>query len=221
MNNKETNIDDEKWLPVVGFEDWYVVSNYGQVKRIAYGRYKTPRNEFTKTWISKHGYICFSQNSVHKAVAMAFLSDTYQVGLEVNHIDGNKQNNHVNNLEWITPKQNCKHAWEIGLKENTRRHSLQSKTQEQKMKISKSLKGTIQTKEAVKNRMNSISKNLNDGRKVGNAEIYEVYSLEKKLLSNYYSQSDLIKFLKNKGIKNARVKILENKIKEYIVRRVK
>lgn len=47
--------------------------------------------------------------SVHKAVAMAFCSG-YEIGKQVNHIDGNKRNNDYMNLEWVTAKENIYHS---------------------------------------------------------------------------------------------------------------
>jgi HNH endonuclease len=52
---------------------------------------------------------------VHRLVAMHYV-DGYEEGLQVNHIDGNKQNNHFTNLEWVTGAENMKHAVETGLK---------------------------------------------------------------------------------------------------------
>jgi len=51
---------------------------------------------------------------VHRLVAEAFLGP-FKRGEEVNHIDGNKRNNNVNNLEWISKSDNIKHAWKTGL----------------------------------------------------------------------------------------------------------
>lgn len=51
--------------------------------------------------------------SVHRLVATAFLENPHEKE-EVNHIDGNTFNNSLSNLEWVTPKENMKHAYKIG-----------------------------------------------------------------------------------------------------------
>lgn len=51
--------------------------------------------------------------AVHTAIAMTFLYESYRKGLTVNHIDGNKQNNKVSNLEWITMKDNVIHSVKV------------------------------------------------------------------------------------------------------------
>lgn len=50
----------------------------------------------------------------HRLVAYAFMSPARK-GLQVNHLDGNKENNALKNLEWCTPQENVKHAWSTGL----------------------------------------------------------------------------------------------------------
>ena len=66
----------------------------------------------------KNGYhlVCINQkyHPVHRFVAMAFLERTDDRNF-VNHIDGNKSNNHVSNLEWCTHQENVKHAVDTGL----------------------------------------------------------------------------------------------------------
>jgi len=53
---------------------------------------------------------------VHRLVAEAFLQKPDNINLyEVNHIDGNKSNNHVSNLEWVSRQENIDHAWETNL----------------------------------------------------------------------------------------------------------
>ena len=68
---------------------------------------------------NKNGYLIASlgkeQLSVHRLVALHFLPNPYQYP-HVNHIDGNKENNHVSNIEWCTPEQNAQHALKTGLR---------------------------------------------------------------------------------------------------------
>lgn len=54
---------------------------------------------------------------VHRLVAIEFVAG-YKLGLDVNHIDGDKMNAHCSNLEWVTRRENILHAYRTGLKSN-------------------------------------------------------------------------------------------------------
>ena len=115
-------IVNEIWKPIEGYEGLYEVSNLGRVKS-----YQKNKNghllSFTKsTW----GYHLVGLNkdgkrksfSVHRLVATAFLPKIE--GKEViNHIDCDKTNNHVDNLEWCTQKENVQHSVKLGHYENS------------------------------------------------------------------------------------------------------
>lgn len=66
------------------------------------------------TLVDRHGkQFC---TTVHKLVANAFLKKPrYPRNLELNHVDGCKQNNHYSNLQYLTHSENLKHAWATGL----------------------------------------------------------------------------------------------------------
>ena len=50
---------------------------------------------------------------VHRLVAITWLANTWFEGAEVNHRDGNKRNNHISNLEWVTHQQNELHSYRV------------------------------------------------------------------------------------------------------------
>lgn len=119
----------EIWKPVIGYEAEYEVSNSGKVRsldtiqRRSNGRticnfkikgkilkpYKTGRNGGYLT-VSIHG----KNHKVHRLVAEAFIPNPDNLP-QVNHIDGNKNNNTIENLEWVTNLENMRHAFETGL----------------------------------------------------------------------------------------------------------
>jgi hypothetical protein len=116
---------DEIWKDIVGFEGRYQVSNIGNIRGLSRpliykdGRKGTLPGKPIKGVISSTGYICVTLDSksrrlVHRLVAEAFLpQQKYRV--IVNHIDGNKANNCLNNLEWATYAENNHHARAKGL----------------------------------------------------------------------------------------------------------
>ena len=123
--------DDEIWKDVFGYEGYYTVNNYGVVKTVeCYMLYDSKENKKHRTvperYLKQHemrGYkrVVLSKNGksrtipIHRIVAETFICPSPVKEYQVNHIDGNKANNHVSNLEWVTPKQNIEHAIKMGL----------------------------------------------------------------------------------------------------------
>lgn len=104
---------DEQWRPVPNYPD-YDVSDYGRVYSHRRGRLLSIHNNQGYCCVNLSNHDGWRQLRVHRLVALAFISGHFE-GAFVNHIDGDKQNNHVDNLEWVTHQENVNHAKENGL----------------------------------------------------------------------------------------------------------
>jgi len=114
------------WKDILGYEGIYQVSNTGMVKSLNYSNTKKPRilkqsltyDGYPKILLSKDGKR--TNYDVHVLVARAFVPNPLNKP-QVNHIDGNKLNNHSSNLEWCTPIENTRHAIANGLRSTSAR----------------------------------------------------------------------------------------------------
>lgn len=96
----------------------YEISNYGNVRKKLLNSYN-----YLKPIIDKDGYlkVCLCENQqrlyrfIHRIVAQSFIENSKNKPT-INHKDGNKKNNHIDNLEWSTYSENNLHALRIGLR---------------------------------------------------------------------------------------------------------
>lgn len=128
-----TSKDDLCYKRIDKYPDYFATKN-GLI-------FSSKTNKFLKFSYDKQGYarvgiyIGNYKNKtikVHRLIAETFINNTENKG-DVNHIDGNKSNNNVSNLEWCTRSENIKHAFSIGLsvisEGQKKRFSLMSKSQ--------------------------------------------------------------------------------------------
>lgn len=105
----------ECWVPIKGFEFLYEISSFGKVRSLTTGKLiKSFTSKGTRGYVNVYLYNGHNKKvtkKLHRLLAEAFIinPDNKQ---EVNHIDSNRSNNSLDNLEWVTPKENVRHSWD-------------------------------------------------------------------------------------------------------------
>lgn len=118
----------EIWKDIEGYNGIYQISSLGRVKSIervvhdSIGRTRILKEKYIKPIVSGEYYSInirinneYKPISIHRALATAFIPNPGEKP-EVNHIDGNKFNNSLDNLEWVTYSENISHAYKNGLR---------------------------------------------------------------------------------------------------------
>jgi len=121
----------ETWRNVRGYEGYYEVSSDGRVRslcrlsRTKGGCFRFVSGKILSPYKDRYGYLMVSLfvhgkrkiHLVHRLVGLSFLKNMDNKP-QINHIDGDKSNNCVSNLEWSTAKENIQHALKCGLSNN-------------------------------------------------------------------------------------------------------
>ena len=130
----------EEWKDIKGYEGRYQVSNLGRVKSLSHMKYMgssgyrlMPERILKES--NKRGYKCVvlcneighKHIGVHRLVALHFIPNPLNLP-QVNHIDENKENNIVDNLEWVTAKENINHGTSLERRALTQRITKACKT---------------------------------------------------------------------------------------------
>ena len=149
----------EIWKDIPGYEGLYQASNLGRIKglkrKVSTGNngYRIIKEQIKKPVLQKSGYYhialyknCKRQEfNVHKIILMTFNPVKKNEETSIDHIDMNKTNNSLNNLEWVTPKENNRRMWDKKPPKTTLKKTLASSKNIQ-IAIEKSKKKVAQYK---------------------------------------------------------------------------
>ena len=106
----------ETWRAILRTDGGYKVSDHGRVRN-RQGQILQPTDSWSKPYLRVRMQISKKQvnRKIHHLVLEAFRGPRPE-GTETNHKDGNKSNNHISNLEWVTRSENSLHAYRTGLR---------------------------------------------------------------------------------------------------------
>ncbi len=147
-------VNQEIWKDVLNFSGRYEVSNLGQVRSVERRVNVAIKNQtfiliksiILKQYIDEYGYYGITlgfrlngktkskRKTVHRLVAEAFIDNPQNLA-QVNHIDGNKKNNSVSNLEWVTNEENIRKGVELRLFQYGEKHHAVTLTKTQVKEI--------------------------------------------------------------------------------------
>lgn len=110
------DLPNEVWKSIDGFPNYYV-SNYSRIKSIYhYSTGEKRRIVKQRKSTSESSYyvteIAYKNKFIHRLVAETFIPNTNNK-LQINHINGNKFDNRIENLEWVTPSENMLHSYRV------------------------------------------------------------------------------------------------------------
>ena len=135
---------EQTWRTVAGYYGAYEISSDGLVRRVA-GSRGCSADRLIKSRVGNAGYrtvrLCFNGKlkslSVHRLLLEAFVGPPPSPAHQCNHKDGNKLNNTLTNLEWVTPKENIQHMLSMGLRNEPagENHALAKVTDKDVMEI--------------------------------------------------------------------------------------
>lgn len=111
------NATAERWKVVPGYSGRYEASTDGRVRSISMGNgiiLRQRMRAYRYPCVNLYGEDVSKTEYVHRVIAKTFIGEP-PPGHQVNHKDGNKLNNRADNLEWVVPKKNMKHALDTGL----------------------------------------------------------------------------------------------------------
>jgi len=115
--------EKEIWKDVLGYEGIYEVSNLGNVKSLNYNHTKKERILKKCNGTQNYHIVCLHKEGssktrkVHRLVALSLIPNPDNKP-QVNHIDGDKQNNKIENLEWVNNSENQLHAFKYKLQKS-------------------------------------------------------------------------------------------------------